>query len=102
MNGEGIYSTRPWSSTKDGDTFFTKSKDGKYVYLHSTVWPGKALSVKNIAPIAGTKVTMLGSKNSLKWTQTGKDIQISIPDNLQTETNRPSKYVWVFKVQVKK
>ncbi|MCA6380964.1 MAG: alpha-L-fucosidase [Cytophagales bacterium] len=102
MNGEGIYGTRPWSSTKDGDTYFTKSKEGKYVYVHSTVWPGKTLSIKNIAPIAGTKVTMLGAKSSLKWTQTGKDVQISIPDNLQTESNRPGKYAWVFKVQVKK
>jgi hypothetical protein len=45
---------------------------------------------------------MLGAKSSLKWTQIGKDIQISIPDNLQTESNRPGKYAWVFKVQVKK
>lgn len=102
VNGESIYGTRPWSSTKDGDTYFTKSKDGKYVYAHSTVWPGKALTLKNISAIAGTKATMLGAKGSMKWTQNGKDIQISIPENLQAENSRPGKHVWVVKIQVKK
>jgi len=102
VNGEGIYETRTWLTTKDADTYFTKSKDGKFVYVHLTVWPGKTIIVKNISPLPSSKISMLGTNNNLTWAQTGKNIKITIPNNLQVESSRPSKHAWVLKVQISK
>jgi alpha-L-fucosidase len=101
VNGEGIYSTRPWDVKHDGDLYFTKSKDGKNVYIHCLVWPGEMLKVKNISPAKGSKITMLGIDKSLKWEKVGEYLQIAIPDGLQNENKRPSKYAWVIKVPLK-
>jgi alpha-L-fucosidase len=101
VNGEGIYATRPWSTLKEGNNYFTRSKDGKFVYVHCIEWPGKTLIVKGISPVNGSVITMLGVNNPFQWKKTGTDLEITIPDNLQNESNRTCKYAWVMKVQVK-
>jgi alpha-L-fucosidase len=101
VNGEAIYSTRPWTVQEDGNLCFTRSKDGKYVFVHSLIWPGKKFTVKNLSPKLRSNVTMLGTKDPLKWKQVDSNIEITIPDGLQNENNRPCKYAWVMKVQVK-
>ncbi|MGQ9621354.1 MAG: alpha-L-fucosidase [Bacteroidales bacterium] len=102
INGEGIYSTRPWVRQHDETiTHFTQSKDGKYVYVHVTEWPGSILDIRDLTPLKGSEITMLGVQNPLHWESNGSDLRINIPDALQNEENRPSKYAWVVKVQVK-
>jgi len=101
VNGEGIYATRPWSTFKDGDMFFTQSKNGDYVYVHCLAWPGETLKVAGISPVAGSELLMLGVNNSLQWTENVDGIEISIPEDLQDENNRPCKYAWVIKAKVK-
>jgi alpha-L-fucosidase len=101
VNGEGIYSTRPWTRASDGEICYTRSKDGKYVYIICLTWPGKELKVKDISPVTGSKITMLGRKGKLKWIKNDTDINIKIPLGLQNENKRPCKYGWVLKVEVK-
>lgn len=100
VNGEGIYSTRPWVRQQDGDLFYTKSKDGKYVYVHTITWPGSKLDIMDITPITNSNIMLMGFENNLTWSKNGSGISISIPEDLQRNENRPSKYSWVFKVQV--
>lgn len=102
VNGEGIYSTRPWDIQKDGDNYFTRSKDKKYLYVICLTWPGKKLIVKNCSPITGSKITMLGVKDNLNWEKTGNDVVIDIPSQLQALNNRPCKYAWIVKMVIKK
>ncbi|MGQ9621475.1 MAG: alpha-L-fucosidase [Bacteroidales bacterium] len=101
VNSEGIYSTRAYSVLKDGTKFYTTSKDGKYLYIHCTECPGRSLRVNGISPVSGSMITMLGVKNSLRWRKSGSDLEVTIPNNLQNESNRPCKYAWVLKVQIK-
>ena len=89
MNGEAIYSTRPWKVYGQGptkmeksgsfvgrvdytpeDLRFTRSKDGKILYAICLGWPEKALTIKvakvlNEGPDA--KITLLGSDQKLKF-----------------------------------
>jgi alpha-L-fucosidase len=102
INGESIYSTRPYKIQHEGDQYFTQSKDGKHVYVHSVTWPGKLLNLQNLLPVKGSQIIMIGAKSSLTWKQVGNNTEISIPEVLQSEKNRPGKYAWVVKVQVKK
>lgn len=101
INGEGIYSTRPWKVQQDGDIYFTQSKDGKFVYAFNTIWPGQPIKLKNITPTKNSRITLLGYKGQLKWKQVGNDIEVSLPPELQTEANRPSKYSTAIRIQVK-
>ena len=100
INGEGIYFTRPWSRASDGELYFTQSKNGDMVYIICLEWPGKELRIKDIRPVPGSEIRMLGRKGNLKWIGNDQEIKISLPANLQNENKRPCKYGWVFKVQV--
>jgi alpha-L-fucosidase len=101
VNGEAIYSSRPWNKSNDGDKYFTRSKDGKFVYITSMVWPGEVLKVSDMSPIPGSKIGMLGTNKQLLWVQDGQNVNITLTADLQDESNRPCKNGWVFKVQVK-
>lgn len=100
VNGEGIYSTRPWKIQKKDSQYFTQSKDGAFVYIHCTEWPGKSVQVSGITPKNGATVTMLGHEEDLEWSVTGNTLQINLPASLDNEKNRPCEYVWVIKVPV--
>jgi len=101
INGEGIYATRPWTVFQDLSNYFTQSKDGRFVYVHSTEWPGQVLNIRGISPVTDSEIIMLGVKEPLLWNQDGEDLQVLLPANLQDEINRPCKYAWTCKIQVK-
>jgi alpha-L-fucosidase len=100
VNGEGIFGTRPWIVYGEGPTkakggnfkedfgysaadirFTTK---GKTLYAFALGWPadGKLL-VKTLAktPASGkiTKVSLLGYKGKIQWTQTADGLAITLP-----------------------
>jgi len=98
VNGEAIYATRPWSSWKDGDGIrFTRSKDNKYVYVHSLAWPGPVFKTALVRPKPGSNISMIGVKEPLKWAQTDKELIIEIPDALKD--NKPCEFAWAFKIE---
>jgi alpha-L-fucosidase len=101
INGEAIYSSRPWTISSDNDMFFTRSKDAGFVYIICLHWPDEVLNVNDLKPVSGSKITMLGTTKQLAWKQNGPNINISIPVDLQEEDKRPCKYGWVLKVQIK-
>ena len=100
VNGEGIYNTRNFITSREGDIRFTRSRDNRTVYAISTVWPGKTLNIKSVTPKKGSQIFMLGNKEPLKWKfdkQTG--ITLEIPERLQKESNRPCKYAYTFRIE---
>lgn len=102
VNGEAIYGTRAWDRTHDGtDTYFTRSKDGKYLYVHSTEWSGTAMKVNGVKPVKGSKVTMLGATSPVKWRQVDGGMELTVPAQYEVARNRPSEHAMVFKVQIK-
>ena len=102
VNGEAIYGTRAWDRTHDGpDTYFTRSKDGKYLYVHSTEWSGTAIKVNGVKPVKGSRVTMLGASSTVKWRPVDGGMELTVPAQYEVARNRPSEHAMVFKVQIK-
>jgi alpha-L-fucosidase len=100
VNGEGIYSTRPFKRQIDGTVAFTRSKDNQYVYAIMKEWPGQQLNLKGIKPAKGSKIEMLGSDNPLEWILGNDEVTVRFPAKLQTMTNRPCEYAWVLKIRL--
>src|SRR5579883_3319478 len=76
---------------------FTRSKDNRYVYAISTVWPGSNFVLQSVRPAQGSAVFMLGVKQPLQWQQRGQSLVIEIPQ--QVTENKPCKQAWVFKME---
>jgi alpha-L-fucosidase len=99
VNGEGIYSTRAYSTAKENNICFTRSKDNKTVYAISLDWPGKELSLKSVQPAKGSKIYLLGYDEALKWTSKNGTTTITLPAKLQKEASRPCQHAYTFKIQ---
>jgi alpha-L-fucosidase len=99
-NGEGIYATREREVWKDGDFYFTQSKDHRYVFAFTEKWPGKKRIIPSVTPKKGSKIFLLGYSQPLKWKQTGPNIEIHLPEALQSPAARPCEYAWGFKMEM--
>ncbi len=102
INGEGIYATRPrpGSLWTDGNNLrFTRSKDNRAVYCFALSWPGKALEITSFEPNQISSVEMLGypKKLDFRWDPARGSV-VSIPEDLQQVSNRPSDYAWGFRI----
>ncbi len=102
VNGEAIYGTR----AREGDLWregegvrYTRSKDGRFVYAIALSWPGRALKLGRVQPVAGSTVTMLGLSQPLTWTRLGEAVSIRLPDALADPARRPCATAWVFRIQ---
>jgi alpha-L-fucosidase len=100
VNGEGIYSTRPFTHPNDGTVAFTQSKDNQYVYAILKEWPGQELQLKGISPLAGSKIEMLGYNHSLEWINSNDGITVKFPAELQNEKIRPCEHAWILKIRL--
>lgn len=98
INGEAIYSTRPWKQFgegggRDGIRFTTK---GDALYAISFAWPTNELTVKLLATtnVVGTvkSVTLLGHPGNLKFTQDENGLKIELP------AEKPCDYACSFKI----
>jgi alpha-L-fucosidase len=104
VNGEAIYATRPREGTlwSEGDKVrYTRSKDGRFVYTILTEWPGSQVTLTTARPKDGSKVTLLGAKQDLKWDlDSAKGTTIALPENLQQASNRPCENAWTLRIEV--
>lgn len=86
VNGEAIFGSRPWikaeGKTKEGiDLRFTKKGDSVYAILLDK--PGEsAITISDLMADDKTKIELLGVKNSLSWSQYGRDLKVSLPSPL--------------------
>jgi alpha-L-fucosidase len=85
INGEGIYSSKSVAPYSTGNIYYTKAKNDKAIYAFMLTEQDKVvlpatISVKVNKP---KKVTLLGSKQHLKWKQQGDGIVINIPASIQ-------------------
>ena len=100
VNGEGIYSTRPFTPQIDGTVAFTRSKDNQYVYVIMKQWPGNKLDIKGIKAKKDSKVEILGYNKPLEWINSGGGITVKFPIQLQNEKIRPCEHAWVLKIRL--
>jgi len=97
LNGEAIYATRKWTTFRQDALRFTRSKDGRFVYVICLEWPGKQTIVKNLQALEGSEIHMLGVAAPLAWKQSADGLSIEIPESLSA--NRPCDHAWVLKIQ---
>ncbi|MCK4292026.1 MAG: alpha-L-fucosidase [Planctomycetes bacterium] len=120
INGEAIYNTRPWEVFGEGptrntgggfsekkdkpytaqDIRFTRSKDGKALYVLTLAWPKRPLTVQSFsvdhaAPDAA--VELLGHDGAISFSVNNeKQLVIQAP-NLKRE-HQPCKHAFAFKL----
>ncbi|MDR3218122.1 MAG: alpha-L-fucosidase [Dysgonamonadaceae bacterium] len=87
-NGEAIYNTRNAAVYYDGNTWFTKSKDGKTIYAVVCLEEGKPLpttvSWKGNEPVKSSKMLLLQTHKTVKWRKSGDAVEVTLPGNLPT------------------
>jgi alpha-L-fucosidase len=101
VNGEAIYSTRAIAPFKTGNICLSQQKDTKEVYaiyLENQDNPGlpESFEVEGIFAEKNAKLNILGSKTSLKWTNTEKGVKIFIPESVRK--NLPCDLAWAVKI----
>jgi len=103
VNGEAIYATRAREGNRwsEGESIrYTGSKDGRFVYVILTKWPGTQLALNRVRPESNSRVSLLGSDANLTWKFDGDGgTIITLPENLQDERNRPCKDAWCLKTE---
>jgi len=117
-NHEAIYGTSPWKVFHDGalldneaakapkkgtgspvDIRFTAK--GNSIYAICLAWPEKdvvvrALGNKGVPDKTIAAVSMLGSKDEVKWRQTDDGLTLSVP------REKPCRYAFVYRIDFKK
>jgi len=85
VNGKAIYNTRTTEVYRNGNTFFTQSKDGSINAIVSipegTKLP-KVLEWEGNVPQKGTKMKLLGTGENVKWTNDSGKVKVYLPDAL--------------------
>ncbi|KAJ8877880.1 hypothetical protein PR048_022339 [Dryococelus australis] len=98
INGEAIYSTRPWTHQKDSrisGVWYTKSKDELYVYAVVLHWPKKnILELGSPHLTTESTVTLLGSDKQLQWNHTDSGIQVTFCSREEAKSN----WAWALKM----
>ncbi len=99
VNAEAIYKTRPVAPYKEAKICFTRLPDGAVcaIYLADAdeSRPPESLMLTSHQPRPGSKVEMLGVKNTLRWEPVGKGVLIHIPPS--AVRNPPCRHAWAFK-----
>jgi alpha-L-fucosidase len=101
--GEGIYATRPREAAnwREGDAIrFTRTKENRAVYCFALDWPGKSLVLRSVTPSPGSRITMFGYPEPMKWKfDSAVGLKVDIPDALQAEDRRPNQFAWGWTIQ---
>jgi alpha-L-fucosidase len=96
--GDGIYATRPREAAHwcEGDAIrFTRTKQNDRVHCFALQWPGKSLILESVIPKPGSRITMFGYPEPMKWKyDPATGLKIEIPEAMQSEDRRPNQYAW--------
>jgi alpha-L-fucosidase len=102
--GDGIYATRPREGElwREGNAVrFTRTKDNRTVHCFALQWPGKTLALQSVRPVPGSKITMFGYPEPMKWAyDSASGLRIEVPETLQAENRRPNEYAWGWTIQM--
>jgi alpha-L-fucosidase len=96
QNGEAIYATHPWKTaegmTSEGIRLrFTQTDSALYATMLGQP-KTDSITLKSLAPKAGTLIYLLGEAKPLAWSQQGADTKITLPRTL------PGQYAYVLKI----
>jgi alpha-L-fucosidase len=96
VNGGAIYATRAVAPYKEGKVCFTHQLDGAInaIYLadENEKQIPASITISAFSPKPGSKVTMLGVTEPLKWERAGSGFVAQIPESIRS--NPPCAYAW--------
>jgi alpha-L-fucosidase len=96
VNGEAIYSTRPWPLEVEGGRLRgTAGKDGLFAICLD--WPGRELILPGVQSSSETEVQLLGHGQPLVWQEKWDRLHIQVP--ALGPSTLPCRHAWVFKVR---
>jgi alpha-L-fucosidase len=99
-NGEAVYSTNRYEPFRENETtYYTRSKDNRFVYAISTSWPGEQLALSHVLPEEGSEIRMLGFEKPLNWRLEEDKLIIDLPESLRDNINPPGDYAWSFRIE---
>ena len=99
VNGESVVGVRPGAIPVEGSFRFTRSADGRTMFLISYGWPGPQVRSRVLRPAPGSKIMLLGWSDLLPWEQLGAVCVITTPREMADEENHPCRQAFVFKVE---
>ncbi len=114
-NGEAIYGTRPWRTYGEGPTRVPEAKfnekeqqpytdkdirfvtKGNTLYAIGLGWPEQEWKIESLGLSAGKvgSVSMLGSKETLVWSQTADGLKVKKP------AAKPCEHAYTIKISIK-
>ncbi len=116
VNGEAVYSTRPWLSYGEGptrmgrgghflgtvrygarDVRYTRSKDGATVYATALGWPEGPLTLSHVRAEGRGRVDLLGHAQPVEWRVNEQGQLVILPPAL-AENERPGKHAFSFRL----
>ncbi len=106
VNGEAIYSTRPFEIYQEGQQIrYTRSKDGRVVYAVFMNFPDPSLQVeklrlKALAGKAVSKVSVLGIDEPFRFESNEAGLEIELPAWLGETEKRPSSFALAFRIEL--
>ncbi len=100
VNGEAIYSTRPFAPYKQGKICFTSLRDGTVFVIYladaNETEPPANITLTGIFPATGASIHLLGSDVTLAWQRTTNGSRIDIPDAVRKAMG--GRYAWVVRI----
>lgn len=101
VNGEGIYGSVAVPPYSSGNIYYTKARTDNTIYAFMLspqdevkLSPTVAIALNNISKVK--KVTLLGTRQQLKWKLVDQQLTVSIPPSLQKANNL--KHTATFKI----
>ncbi len=99
VNAEAVTNVRDAGLAAEPGRFFTRSADGRVIYVIAWGWPGAQLRTKALRPPPGTRVRILGWPDELPWEQLGAVCVVATPRELGDEANHPCERAFVFRFE---
>jgi alpha-L-fucosidase len=93
INGDGIYNTRAW--TKSGEGQFRFTTKGEVLYAISLKWAEQPILIASITPdiMKVKRVIMLGHQGKISFQQDEQGLKITFP------AEKPCEFAYTFKFQ---
>ncbi|WP_374165094.1 alpha-L-fucosidase [Arcticibacter sp. MXS-1] len=100
-NGSALYNTRTTGKYRDGNTWFTRSKDAKTKYAifcpeEGAAVPGTVEWTGNV-PAKGSKMTLLQTGASVRWSVRGSKVSVELPSALIKKTKSVPALAFAYK-----
>jgi len=99
VNAEAVTAVRAAELPAEAGHLFTRTTDGRVTYVIVMGWPGKQMRTKSLQPAAGTRVTILGWPDALRWEQVGAVCVVETPRELADDANHPCEQAFVFRFE---